>query len=162
MLRRILAANVDSPEFAQGIATIDQLQLLTPPLRSSDLLYYGADESNRPSAEFGQCDTVIRTSSTLFEISGWAFLPIEDQPAAGVVLAYRSGNGWRGFAFADVNEERPVIAKKRGDQYKRSGWRRVIDGGSVPKGNRQISAWAVDAVTADVHKLPGTFSLPEE
>jgi hypothetical protein len=162
VLRRNLRINAEFPEFEQNVAVIDRLQLLDPPLRSSDLLYEGAHEPHRSTDEFGQCDTIIRRGSTLFEMSGWAFLPTDDQPAGGVVLAFRSGNAWHAFAFADVNEERPDAAKERGDQYKWSGWRRVIDIASVPKGVREISAWAVDAESADVYRLPGTFSTPEE
>jgi hypothetical protein len=161
-LRRSLRISAELPEFEQNVAVIDRLRLLNPPLHGSDLLHDGAYEPNRLTDEFGRCDSVIRKGSTLFEISGWAFLSIDDQPAGGVVLAFQSGNAWHAFAFANVNEERPDAAKKRGDQYKWSGWRRVIDITSVPKGVRQISAWAVDAATADVYRLPGVFSLPEE
>jgi hypothetical protein len=162
ILRRTLRIIAELPEFTQNLAVIDRLQLLNPPLHSSDLLYEGSHEPRQSPEQFGQCDTIIRRGSTLFEMSGWAFLPIDDQPAGGVVLAFRSGNAWHAFAFADVNEERPDAAKERGDQYKWSGWRRVIDIASVPKGVREISAWAVDAESADVYRLPGTFSTPEE
>jgi hypothetical protein len=161
-LRRSLRINVDFPEFVRDVAIIERLQLLDPPLRTSDLLYDSLGASKPPANEFGRFETVARRGQTLFELSGWAFLPLQNQPAAAVVLAYRTGNAWHAFALADVSEERTGAADKSAGDDRWSGWRRTIDMATLPKGVREISAWGVDAATAEVFKLPGTFALPNE
>jgi hypothetical protein len=160
-LRRSLRINVGYEEFVRDVAVIQQLHLLDPPLRTSDLLYDSGDASKAPANEFGRLETVARRGQTLFELSGWAFLPLENQPAAAVVLAYRRGNSWHAFALADVNEERIGVPSTSSAFPELSGWRRTIDMATLPKGVHEISAWSVDAANAEVFRLPGTFALPQ-
>jgi hypothetical protein len=162
ILKRSLRIHAEFPEFMQNVAHLERLDLLTPPLRRTNFL---ADEAHGPDGateEFGRCETAIRTGAAVFQISGWAYLPLSDEPAPIVVLASESGSQWFGFALAEVNVERPDLVRKFDDMHKWSGWSRIIDTSALPKGARRISAWAVDAQTAQLFPLPGVITLPSE
>jgi hypothetical protein len=160
ILPRSLSIHMEFPEFVRSIADLDRLQLLSPPLRRTNLLYESFGAAAGLAEEFGLCETASRTGETALEIRGWAFLPFLAEPAPCVVLAYESGGQWIGFALAEVNAERPDLAGGFGEAHRWSGWRRVIDTSALPN-NARISAWAVDPRTTDVFRLPGVIVLPE-
>ena len=159
-MRHELRINPESTEFMDYIAVVDRLELLSPPLRHFGILRDGAGQPDRVTEEFGRFDKAVRKSSTTFEFGGWAFLPARNEPAPSVVLAYESSGKWCGFALAEVKEERPDVVGKLGEQYKLSGWHVAIDVAAVPKDAHEISAWAIDALSADVFRLPGVVHLP--
>lgn len=161
-LRRALRIHDELSAFLQNIADLERLNLLSPPLHRTNLLDDGAGTSDRSTEEFGRCEGAVWHSPTAFEIGGWACLPLFDEPAPCVVLAYESSGKWHGFALAEVYAERPDVAKKLDDGQRWSGWRRMIDTSTLPKDAHRISAWAVDAQTADVFRLPGAITLPSD
>jgi len=159
-MRRELRINPEGPELTRHLAVVDRLQLITPALRHTSELLDGGYQPDRSTEEYGRCDTAIRKSLTIFELGGWAFLPAVNEPAPFVVVAYKSAGKWFGFALAEVKEDRPEVASKRGEEYKSSGWGLEIDASALPKDAHEISAWAVDALAAQVFRLPGVVHLP--
>jgi hypothetical protein len=159
-LRRALFIHDPFSEFERNVAVLERLNLLSPPLWQTNRMHDGANSPSRSTEEFGRCETARWKSATAVEIGGWACLPLLQEPAPCVVLAYESGGQWLGFALAEVSAERPDVAAKHGNRERYSGWCRIIDTSLLPGEARRISAWAVDAQTTDVFRLPGEILLP--
>jgi hypothetical protein len=158
-----LADELMIPDFstvAQDIDFLDRLQLVNPFLRHSAILLDAEGRPKRSTTEFGRTEQLTQKGPDSFELSGWCFLPLIQEPAPRVVLAYRAEKGWIAFALSDVRELRPSLAKEmKSTKYLSSGWRKLVHTTDLPRGVA-ISAWALDAVAGDVYKLPGDFLLP--
>lgn len=150
------------PAPSEYVAALERLHLLQYPRRGSAVLEDAQHRRTRTPSEFGQADEFKQRDPANFEISGWAILPESGRPAPLVVLAYRDGDRWIGFALCDVWEFRDdVVARQRSREYQASGWRKTFDRQSVPAQAEQISAWAVDPLANKVHKLAGDYALPK-
>jgi hypothetical protein len=113
-----------------------------------------------PPPQVGFIDTLI-PSKTMCVAQGWAVLPRSSRVADCVVVAAQSKNVPR-FAFAvnDQTADRPDVIKliNRHDAL-RSGWRTQFDRSSIPPGDYQITAWAVDANSGLLYQLAGEMVL---
>jgi hypothetical protein len=147
---------------SEHMATLERLQLLQYPRRASAMLEDAQNCEARTPSEFGQIDELKQRDPVNFEISGWAVLPRSHRPAPLVALAYLDGNRWIGFALCDVRDFRyDVVAKRRRWDYQISGWRKALTRQDVPAQVERISAWAVDPLSNEVHKLAGEYELPK-
>jgi hypothetical protein len=113
-----------------------------------------------PSPQIGFIDRLIPSKETCIA-QGWAVLPRSSRVADCVVMAAQSQNGRR-FAFAvnDQVEDRPDVIKviNRRDLL-RCGWRTQFGRSSIPTGEYQITAWAVDANSGLLYQLGGEMVL---
>jgi hypothetical protein len=113
-----------------------------------------------PPPQIGFIDRLIPSKGTCIA-QGWAVLPRSSRVADCVVIAAQSQNGHR-FAFAvnDQVEDRPDVIKfiNRRDLL-RCGWRTQFGRSSIPTGEYQITAWAVDANSGLLNQLGGKMVL---
>ncbi|HEV3410193.1 MAG TPA: hypothetical protein VG095_07855 [Chthoniobacterales bacterium] len=151
-----------APEPSRYVRKLRRMRLLQYRQRRSPVLENTAQDSTRTPGEFGSLDEFRRHEAESFEVSGWAILPERGRPAPLVALAYREGDRWMAFAFADVWQSRNDIAARfRRRSYQASGWRASFMRQSVPAHAEGISAWAVDPLANKVHKLAGEQALPK-
>jgi hypothetical protein len=146
----------------ESVRILDQLQLLQYPLRETARIDDKADVPFEEAQKFGAADNFQQRDEQTYEVSGWAFLPDDAVAGPCVVLAYRVGDKWFGFALSDTRQSRPDIALAKHDaRYTESGWRKTFRRDALPAEADQISAWAVDPLANELHKLPGNCPLPK-
>jgi len=150
------------PAPSEYAAALERLYLLQYPRRGSAVLEDAQNGRTRTPSEFGQVDELKQRDPGNLEISGWAILPASHRPAPLVALAYADGDRWIGFALCDVREFRPdVVARRRCRDFQASGWRKTFNRQGVPARAERISAWAVDPLANEVHRLAGDYALPK-
>ena len=151
-----------APAPREHVKTLDRLQLLGYAPRSSAVLAEGQNRPASTSSKFGRVDGFKQVDAQNFEISGWAVLPRLERPAPVVALAYREGDRWVAFTLSDVWEWRDdVVARLHSRAYQASGWRKTFSRESLPAGADAVSAWAVDPLADEAHKLRGEHPLPK-
>ena len=156
---RMIPGFVPAP--LEYVAALERLHLLQYPRRGSAILEDAQHGRTRTPSEFGQVE-FKQHDPVNFEISGWAILPESSRPAPLVALAYREGDRWIGFALSEVWEFRDdVVAKLHSRDYQASGWRKIFNRHGVPAQAERISAWAVDPLANEVHKLAGDYPLDQ-
>jgi hypothetical protein len=144
------------------IQILDQLQLLQYPLRQTPRIDDKADLLPEKAQAFGKTDNFQQRDEQTYEVSGWAFLPDDGVPGPCVVLAYHLGDKWIGFALSDTRRSRNDIAILKHDaRYGESGWQKKFRRDALPAEADQISAWAIDPLANELHKLPGICPLPK-
>lgn len=145
-----------------SIRTLDQLQLLQSPLRETAQIDDTAGVPAEEAQKFGAIDNFQQRDEQTYEVSGWAFLPDDGVAGPCVVLAYRLGDKWIGFALSDARQTRNDIAILKHDpRYTESGWRKTFRRDALPAEADEISGWAVDPLANEVHRLAGSCPLPK-
>ena len=140
----------------------DQLGLMHPPLfKSADLSRAVIVPQERKRS--GALDEIASIDGRCVA-EGWAVLRNKRRVADCVVLAYRSVEGTP-IAFAvndEVTDRRDVAQwlKKKNLRLKRTGWRSNFDRTSLPPGEQQISAYALDAESGTLYELGTPKILP--
>jgi hypothetical protein len=133
---------------------------LHPAMRKSAVLSDAATPRSVPPQEIGFIDRLIPSQGSCVA-HGWAVLPRKARVADCVILASESQTVRR-FAFAvnDGIEDRPDVMKvlNRPDLL-RCGWRSHFGRSSIPPGEHQITAWAVDANSGVLYQLGGKIAL---
>jgi hypothetical protein len=157
MCRAALLIREDPDTLARCLAVLDRLKLLDPPRRQTAMLVDAEDRPARATDEYGVFENLGSNGDVLIA-SGWARLPADARPPAGVVLAYRSGADWKAFALSDVTQSRPDLETKYGSLgYLGAGWRFGFPRNLLPPGEQEISAWALEAENGRTYRLPGSF-----
>jgi hypothetical protein len=161
-LHRHLVNSQTPISLLESVRILDELQLLHHPLRETARIQEKAGVPSEEAQEFGAIDLFQQRDEQTFEVSGWAFLPDDGMAGPCVVLAYRLGEEWFGFALSDTRQSRPDIAHSKNDaRYTESGWRKTFRRDAFPAEADHISAWTVDPLSGEVHKLPGSCPLPK-
>ncbi len=95
-------------------------------------------------------------------VSGWAVLPRKCRVADCVVVSAKSkATAEFAFGVSDEVADRPDAAKLLNRAgLLRCGWRVHFNRSTIPAGEHQITAWAVDANSGCLYQLGGTLVLP--
>lgn len=151
----IKSANYPRPRFVvKNADALDRLRLLrTPLVRTREISKLRRAAAGEGLAS-GWWDGLTTGSSGARVAWGWAAFPPRKRPADAVVLAYADGRGgWTAFALSDTVVQRPDVAATLGKRDQLwSGWRAAFASDAAPAG-AEISAWAVDAREAKLHRL---------
>lgn len=157
MFRAALLIREDPDALARCLNVLDRLTLLDPPRRQTAIVIDAEDRPKRVTDEYGVFEN-LGSNGDVLVASGWAYLPADARPPAGVVLAYRSGADWKAFALSDVTQSRPDLRNKYGSRsYLGAGWRFGFPRSLLPPGEQEISAWALEAENGRTYRLPGSF-----
>lgn len=97
-----------------------------------------------------------------YTVEGWAVLPNKKRVADCVAIAYADEtNGPTLFRVSHEVFGRPDVARTMKRRHLLgSGWRVRFPVSAVPAGDREISAWAVDAKTGTLYELANRPKLP--
>jgi hypothetical protein len=157
--RDTLLIRQDSLTLTESLHIIDQFQLMDPPRRRTPLLVEAEDRPRRSTKEYGEFESLGQDPKLVTAV-GWAYLPDERRPPAGVILAYRMGEAWRAFSFSESSEpRRDLVAMFKDRSYLVSGWKQSVARILLPLEVQEISAWALDAETGETYRLPGSFEM---
>jgi hypothetical protein len=156
MCRAALLIREDPETLARCLNVIDRLKLLDPPRRQTAVVVDAENRPERATDEYGVFETLGSKGDVLVAI-GWAYLPADAGPPAGVVLAYRNGADWKAFALSDVTQSRPDLRTKYGRNYLGAGWLFGFPRELLPLGEQEITAWALEAENGRTYRLPGSF-----
>jgi len=158
--RALLLIRQDPETFARSLGVLDRLKLLDPPRWQTASLVDAEGRPKRTTDEFGTFENVQFGSADVLVATGWSYLPIDSSPPSSVLLAYRSGEEWKAFAFSEVTERRlDLTIRYKSESYLETGWRLTFPRNILPAGEQEISAWALEAVRGDTYRLPGSFRL---
>jgi len=158
--RALLLIRQDPETFARSLGVLDRLKLLDPPRWQTASLVDAEGRPKRTTDEFGTFENVQFGSADVLVATGWSYLPIDSSPPSSVLLAYRSKEEWKAFAFSEVTERRPDLTiRYKSESYLETGWRLTFPRNILPAGEQEISAWALEAVRGDTYRLPGSFRL---
>lgn len=159
-LRAALLIKDDADTLTRRLNALDRFGLLSPPRRTTDILQDGEGRPKRATPEYGTFEGVFSATAS-FVASGWAYLPVDARPPPCVLLACRSDDEWKAFAFANVNQSRTdLVTRYESRSYLEAGWKQSFARGIVPAGAQEVSAWVLDEQDGHTYRLPGSFVLP--
>jgi hypothetical protein len=110
--------------------------------------------SSRPQ-HAGFFEKLIAKTGGTCEASGWAMIPKRGRPADAVLLAYDDPvKGLTAFAVTAPEIPRAEVIEALHDaRYEYSGWSCEFPQSEVPPGDREITAWSLDAERMVIYPL---------
>lgn len=151
-LRRISPA--PHPQFLRWAEFLDSRGFLRPPLLDSPVLESIEVVCQAP-CEHGAFGSLVESADGTWIARGRATLPGRGETADAVVLAWSEEPG-RSIAFALAAMHAPPGGYPDGSP----AWEISVSPLRVPESARQVSAWAIDAVSGKAHRLPGLHPKP--
>ncbi|MCA1659795.1 MAG: hypothetical protein LC642_04530 [Verrucomicrobiaceae bacterium] len=142
------------------IHTLAENDALRPRLVSRKLAGAVNERPNLEAASAGHLDAARIESAGQLAFQGWARVPDEDRPADCIVLGVETPDGaWNPFCVVLTGGSRPDVARHFGHAaLERAGFSGRIDATSLPRGDINLKAWAIDLQNERAFPIAGAVS----